>query len=54
MPIFQGEAPLQLRCNRTDSSNSFRSAAQSSQTAAIKAAFIRPLSSRAIRGSFEL
>jgi hypothetical protein len=39
----------------TGSSNSPRSAAQSSQTAAIKAAFIaRPLSSRAIRGSFEL
>src|SRR5258708_20940617 len=32
MPIFQGEAPLQLRCNRTDSSNSFRSAKESVRT----------------------
>jgi hypothetical protein len=39
----------------TESSNPLCSVTQSSQTAAIKAAFIaRPLSSRAIRGSFEL
>jgi hypothetical protein len=39
----------------TGSSNPLCSVTQSSQTAAIKAAFIaRPLSSRAIRGSFEL